>query len=120
MFHRSGRKLSASFKGWLGLTRVKDILDGHTIALPANLTMVGDSGRGILIQAASQLGYTVSWVDEESRARELHAPYQIQTGDFGPALIGGLVRSIVRRTTHEGVGNSRLDALLPELPRPIL
>jgi hypothetical protein len=50
----------------LGLTRVKDILDGHTIALPTNLTMVGDSYRAVLIQAASQLGYTVSWVDEES------------------------------------------------------
>ncbi len=87
----------------LGLTRVKDILDGHTIALPANLTMVGDSGRDILIQTASQLGYVVSWVDEGSRARELHAPYQIRPGDFGPTLICGRVRSIVRRTTHEGV-----------------
>ena len=87
----------------LGLTRIKDTLDGHTIALPANLTMVGDSCRGVLTQAASQLGYTVSWVDEEHRASELHVPYQIRPGDRGPALIGGRVRSIERRTTHEGV-----------------
>jgi transposase InsO family protein len=44
----------------LGLTRVKDILDGHTISLPVNLTMVGDNCRGVLTQAASQLGYAVS------------------------------------------------------------
>jgi hypothetical protein len=87
----------------LGLTRVKDTLDGHTIALPANLMIVGDSGRGVLTQAASQLGYTVIWVDEENRASELQVPYQIRPGDCGPALIGGRVRSIERRTTHEGV-----------------
>jgi hypothetical protein len=87
----------------LGLTRVKDILDGHTISLPANLTVVGDSCRGVLTQAASQLGYTVRWVDEEIRARELHVPYQIRPGDCVPALIDGRVRSIVRKTTHEGV-----------------
>jgi hypothetical protein len=73
----------------LGLTRVKDTLDGHTIALPANLTMVGDSCRGVLTQAASQLGYVVSWVDEENRSHELYVPYQILPGDRVPALMGG-------------------------------
>jgi hypothetical protein len=87
----------------LGLTRVNDILDGHTISLPTNLTVVGDSCRGVLTQTASQLGYDVRWVDEESRARELHVPYQIHPGDCGPTLIVGRVRSIVRTTTHEGV-----------------
>jgi hypothetical protein len=51
----------------------------------------------------ARLRRKLSWVDEKSRARELHVPYQIRPGDRGPALIGGRVPSIVRRTTHEGV-----------------
>ena len=43
------------------------------------------------------------WVDEKHQTCEPREPYQIRPGDHGPALIGGRVRSVVRRITHEGV-----------------